>query len=131
MRVCVCMYAVSAFFFLYCSITNWGVLWFCFPVIHCRCSRCFSFPSKRRIRKRPRVLTLLSLPEDVLFHVLKGLPAEDILSVRAVSLQVLLLCRVQWLISAIRSQDCIQESLCPSKPEGRQKIHAVAGYLVS
>ncbi|KAM9372426.1 cyclin-F [Phaethornis superciliosus] len=53
-------------------------------VIHCRCSRCFSFPSKRRIRKRPRVLTLLSLPEDVLFHVLKGLPAEDILSVRAV-----------------------------------------------
>uniref|UniRef100_A0A8D0LB35 Cyclin-F n=1 Tax=Sphenodon punctatus TaxID=8508 RepID=A0A8D0LB35_SPHPU len=36
------------------------------------------------IRKRPRVLTLLSLPEDVLFHVLKGLPAEDILSLRAV-----------------------------------------------
>ncbi|NXF33203.1 CCNF protein, partial [Nyctibius bracteatus] len=53
-------------------------------VIHCRCSRCFSFPSKRRIRKRPQVLTLLSLPEDVLFHILKGLPAEDILSVRAV-----------------------------------------------
>ncbi|NWS57167.1 CCNF protein, partial [Chunga burmeisteri] len=53
-------------------------------VVHCRCSRCFSFPSKRRIRKRPRVLTLLTLPEDVLFHVLKGLPAEDILSVRAV-----------------------------------------------
>ncbi|XP_021267152.1 cyclin-F-like [Numida meleagris] len=53
-------------------------------VVHCRCSRCFSFPSKRRIRKRPRVLTLLSLPEDVLLHVLKGLPAEDILSVRAV-----------------------------------------------
>ncbi|NXA37481.1 CCNF protein, partial [Eudromia elegans] len=57
---------------------------FSFPVIHCRCSRCFSFPSKRRVRKRPRVLTLLSLPEDVLFHVLKGLPAEDLLSVRAV-----------------------------------------------
>ncbi|NWS72804.1 CCNF protein, partial [Crotophaga sulcirostris] len=53
-------------------------------VVHCRCSRCFSFPLKRRMRKRPRVLTLLSLPEDVLFHVLKGLPAEDILSVRAV-----------------------------------------------
>ncbi|NXJ93213.1 CCNF protein, partial [Corythaixoides concolor] len=53
-------------------------------VIHCRCSRCFSFPSKRRIRKRPRVLTLLSLPVDVLFHILKNLPAEDILSVRAV-----------------------------------------------
>ncbi|KFU95233.1 Cyclin-F, partial [Chaetura pelagica] len=43
-------------------------------VVHCRCSRCFSFPSKRRVRKRPRVLTLLSLPEDVLFHVLRGLP---------------------------------------------------------
>ncbi|XP_072205469.1 cyclin-F [Excalfactoria chinensis] len=53
-------------------------------VVHCRCSRCFSFPSKRKIRKRPRVLTLLSLPEDVLLHVLKGLPAEDILSLRAV-----------------------------------------------
>uniref|UniRef100_A0A803Y2Q0 Cyclin-F n=1 Tax=Meleagris gallopavo TaxID=9103 RepID=A0A803Y2Q0_MELGA len=53
-------------------------------LVHCRCSRCFSFPAKRRIRKRPRVLTLLSLPEDVLLHVLKGLPAEDILSLRAV-----------------------------------------------
>ncbi|KAH0631843.1 hypothetical protein JD844_019700 [Phrynosoma platyrhinos] len=53
-------------------------------VIHCRCSRCFFVPSKRRMKKRPRVLTLLCLPEDVLFHVLKGLPAEDILSLRAV-----------------------------------------------
>ncbi|XP_077172647.1 cyclin-F isoform X2 [Paroedura picta] len=53
-------------------------------VTHCRCSGCFSVPSKRRMRKRPRVLTLLSLPEDVLFHVLKGLPAEDLLSLRAV-----------------------------------------------
>ncbi|XP_068276349.1 cyclin-F [Nyctibius grandis] len=53
-------------------------------VIHCRCSRCFSFPSKQRIRKEPRVLTLLTLPEDVLFHILKGLPAEDLLSLRAV-----------------------------------------------
>ncbi|XP_072839128.2 cyclin-F [Pogona vitticeps] len=53
-------------------------------VTHCRCSRCFSVPSKRRVRKRPRVLTLLCLPEDVLFHILKGLPAEDILSLRAV-----------------------------------------------
>ncbi|NXE99617.1 CCNF protein, partial [Menura novaehollandiae] len=57
---------------------------FSFPVVHCRCSRCFSFPSKRRIIKRPRVLTFLNLPEDVLFHILKGLPAADILSVRAV-----------------------------------------------
>ncbi|XP_060642187.2 cyclin-F [Anolis sagrei] len=53
-------------------------------VTHCRCSRCFSVPSKRRMKKRPRVLTLLCLPEDILFHVLKGLPAEDILSLRAV-----------------------------------------------
>ncbi|XP_028904932.1 cyclin-F [Ornithorhynchus anatinus] len=53
-------------------------------VIHCRCSRCFCLPSKRRIRKRPRVLTLLSLPEDVLFHILKWLPAEDILAIGAV-----------------------------------------------
>ncbi|XP_054849318.1 cyclin-F [Eublepharis macularius] len=53
-------------------------------VTHCRCSGCFSVPSKRRMRKRPRILTLLSLPEDVLFHVFKGLPAEDILSLRAV-----------------------------------------------
>uniref|UniRef100_A0A8V0Z3I0 Cyclin-F n=1 Tax=Gallus gallus TaxID=9031 RepID=A0A8V0Z3I0_CHICK len=53
-------------------------------VVHCRCSRCFCFPSKRRLRKRPRVLTLLSLPEDVLLHVVKGLPAEDLLSLRAV-----------------------------------------------
>ncbi|XP_062999029.1 cyclin-F [Elgaria multicarinata webbii] len=53
-------------------------------VIHCRCSRCFLVPSKRKLRKRPRVLTLLCLPEDVLFHVLKGLPAEDLLSLRAV-----------------------------------------------
>ncbi|XP_020862531.1 cyclin-F isoform X1 [Phascolarctos cinereus] len=53
-------------------------------VIHCRCSKCFCLPSKRRIKKRPRVLTLLSLPEDVLFHILKWLPAEDILAIRAV-----------------------------------------------
>uniref|UniRef100_A0A8D2JH79 F-box domain-containing protein n=1 Tax=Varanus komodoensis TaxID=61221 RepID=A0A8D2JH79_VARKO len=44
--------------------------------------KCFLVPSKRRLRKRPRVLTLLCLPEDVLFHVLKGLPAEDLLSLR-------------------------------------------------
>ncbi|OXB59274.1 hypothetical protein ASZ78_007795 [Callipepla squamata] len=53
-------------------------------VVHCRCSRCYSFPLKRRVRKRPQVVTLLSLPEDVLLHILKGLPAEDILSLRAV-----------------------------------------------
>ncbi|XP_029433048.1 cyclin-F [Rhinatrema bivittatum] len=53
-------------------------------VLHCRCSKCFSLPSKRRIRKRPQVMSLLSLPEDVLLYVLKCLPAEDILSMRSV-----------------------------------------------
>lgn len=53
-------------------------------VLHCRCSKCFSLPLKRRLRKRPRLVTLLSLPEDVLLYILKCLPAEDILSVRAV-----------------------------------------------
>ncbi|XP_065588643.1 cyclin-F [Cyrtonyx montezumae] len=53
-------------------------------VIHCRCSKCFSFPSKRKIRQRPQVLTLLNLPEDVLLLILKGLPAEDVLSLRVV-----------------------------------------------
>ncbi|XP_036265428.1 cyclin-F [Pipistrellus kuhlii] len=53
-------------------------------VIHCRCAKCFCYPTKRRIRRRPRNLTILSLPEDVLFHILKWLSVEDILAVRAV-----------------------------------------------
>uniref|UniRef100_A0A8D2JST3 Cyclin-F n=1 Tax=Sciurus vulgaris TaxID=55149 RepID=A0A8D2JST3_SCIVU len=53
-------------------------------VIHCRCAKCFCYPSKRRIRRRPRNLTILSLPEDVLFHILKWLSVGDILAVRAV-----------------------------------------------
>ncbi|KAM6155646.1 cyclin-F [Rhynchocyon petersi] len=53
-------------------------------VIHCRCAKCFCYPTKRRIRKRPRNLTILNLPEDVLFHILKWLPVGDILAVRAV-----------------------------------------------
>uniref|UniRef100_A0A8D0DTA7 Cyclin-F n=1 Tax=Salvator merianae TaxID=96440 RepID=A0A8D0DTA7_SALMN len=55
-----------------------------FRCLHCRCPRCFSVPSKQRMRNRPRVLTLLCLPEDVLFQILKGLPATDVLSLRAV-----------------------------------------------
>uniref|UniRef100_A0A452VDI1 Cyclin-F n=1 Tax=Ursus maritimus TaxID=29073 RepID=A0A452VDI1_URSMA len=35
-------------------------------------------------RRRPRNLTILSLPEDVLFHILKWLSVGDILAVRAV-----------------------------------------------
>nr|XP_025840461.1 cyclin-F-like [Vulpes vulpes] len=54
------------------------------PVIHCRCAKCFCYPTKRRIRRRPRNLTILSLPEDVLFHILKWLSVGDILAVRAV-----------------------------------------------
>lgn len=101
-----------------------------FPVIHCRCSRCFSFPSKRRIRKRPRVLTLLSLPEDVLFHVLKGLPAEDILSVRAVSLPLPpLRCAPQ--LSPV-SRDWGQVGFWwQSHPEGHQRTGAATRVLLS
>uniref|UniRef100_A0A8C6RIM9 Cyclin-F n=1 Tax=Nannospalax galili TaxID=1026970 RepID=A0A8C6RIM9_NANGA len=53
-------------------------------VIHCRCAKCFCYPTKRRIRRRPQNLTILSLPEDVLFHILKWLSVGDILAVRAV-----------------------------------------------
>uniref|UniRef100_A0A8D1C9P5 Cyclin F n=1 Tax=Sus scrofa TaxID=9823 RepID=A0A8D1C9P5_PIG len=53
-------------------------------VIHCRCAKCFCYPAKRRIRRRPRNLSILSLPEDVLFHILKWLSVGDILAVRAV-----------------------------------------------
>ncbi|KAM4887120.1 LOW QUALITY PROTEIN: cyclin-F-like [Thomomys bottae] len=52
-------------------------------VIHCRCAKCFSYPTKRRIRRRPN-LAILTLPEDVLFHILKWLSVEDLLAVRAV-----------------------------------------------
>ncbi|KAG8429419.1 hypothetical protein GDO86_017435, partial [Hymenochirus boettgeri] len=52
--------------------------------LHCRCSKCFAAPPKRRVKKRPRVLTLLSLPEDVLLYILECLPAVDILSMREV-----------------------------------------------
>ncbi|KAM9305857.1 cyclin-F [Gastrophryne carolinensis] len=53
-------------------------------VLHCRCSKCFTAPPKRRVKRRPRPLTLLNLPEDVLLYVLECLPAMDILSMRNV-----------------------------------------------
>ncbi|XP_007937860.1 cyclin-F [Orycteropus afer afer] len=53
-------------------------------VVHCRCAKCFCYPTRRRIRKRPRKLTILNLPEDVLFQILKWLPVGDVLAVRAV-----------------------------------------------
>ncbi|CAB1350107.1 unnamed protein product [Coregonus sp. 'balchen'] len=34
-------------------------------VLHCRCSKCFTVPARKRIRKRVPGLTLLSLPEEV------------------------------------------------------------------
>ncbi|XP_069920209.1 cyclin-F isoform X2 [Oryctolagus cuniculus] len=53
-------------------------------VVHCRCAKCFCHPAKRRTRRRPRNLSILSLPEDALFHILKWLSVGDILAVRAV-----------------------------------------------
>ncbi|KAJ8251490.1 hypothetical protein GJAV_G00221920 [Gymnothorax javanicus] len=53
-------------------------------VLHCRCPMCFSVPVKRRVRKRPPCLALLSLPDEVLLCVLQCLSAEDLLSLRAV-----------------------------------------------
>ncbi|MGH0173670.1 UNVERIFIED_CONTAM: hypothetical protein FKN15_075356 [Acipenser sinensis] len=54
-------------------------------VLHCRCSKCFSLPTKRRLRKRAPALSLLSLPEEVLLCVLKCLSAQDLPAVRAVN----------------------------------------------
>ncbi|CAG00175.1 unnamed protein product, partial [Tetraodon nigroviridis] len=58
-------------------------------VLHCRCSKCYSVPTKKRVRKRaPPALGLLSLPEEVLLCILQCLSAEDLLSVRAVHSQL-------------------------------------------
>ncbi|XP_060882424.1 cyclin-F isoform X1 [Labrus mixtus] len=57
-------------------------------VVHCRCSKCYSIPARKRVRKRTPALTLLSLPEEVLLCVLQCLSAEDLLSVRAVHSQL-------------------------------------------
>ncbi|XP_026181816.1 cyclin-F isoform X2 [Mastacembelus armatus] len=57
-------------------------------VVHCRCSKCYSVPTRKRVRKRTPVLNLLSLPEEVLLCVLKCLSPEDLLSVRAVHSQL-------------------------------------------
>ncbi|XP_043955916.1 cyclin-F isoform X2 [Gambusia affinis] len=35
-------------------------------VVHCRCSKCYSVPARKRVRKRSSSLTLLSLPEEIL-----------------------------------------------------------------
>uniref|UniRef100_A0A8C9V2N5 Cyclin-F n=1 Tax=Scleropages formosus TaxID=113540 RepID=A0A8C9V2N5_SCLFO len=53
-------------------------------VLHCRCSKCFTVPAKKRVRKRVSTLTLLSLPDEVLLCVLQCLSAQDLLNVRAV-----------------------------------------------
>nr|XP_046272168.1 cyclin-F [Scatophagus argus] len=57
-------------------------------VVHCRCSKCYSVPTRKRVRKRTPALTLLSLPEEVLLCVFQCLSAEDLLSVRAVHSQL-------------------------------------------
>ncbi|XP_075936602.1 cyclin-F [Anarhichas minor] len=56
--------------------------------VHCRCSKCYTVPARKRVRKRTPALTLLSLPEEVLLCVLQCLSAEDLLSVRAVHSQL-------------------------------------------
>ncbi|XP_056256551.1 cyclin-F [Seriola aureovittata] len=56
--------------------------------VHCRCSKCYSVPARKRVRKRSPALTLLSLPEEVLLCVIQCLSAEDLLSVRAVHSQL-------------------------------------------
>uniref|UniRef100_A0A8C2YZN6 Cyclin-F n=1 Tax=Cyclopterus lumpus TaxID=8103 RepID=A0A8C2YZN6_CYCLU len=56
--------------------------------VHCRCSKCYSVPARKRVRKRTPALTLLSLPEEILLCVLQCLSAEDLLSVRAVHSQL-------------------------------------------
>ncbi|XP_040503700.1 cyclin-F-like isoform X1 [Gallus gallus] len=53
-------------------------------VVCCCCCRCFSFPSKRRTRRRPGVLPLRSVPEDAVLGVVEGLPAEELLWLGAV-----------------------------------------------
>lgn len=58
---------------------------FFLSVVHCRCSKCYSVPARKRVRKRSSGITLLSLPEEVLLCVLQYLSAEDLLSIRAVS----------------------------------------------
>ncbi|KAM9844127.1 cyclin-F [Aulostomus maculatus] len=57
-------------------------------VVHCRCSKCYSVPVLKRLRKRTPTVTFLSLPEEVLLCVLQCLSAEDLLSVRAVHSQL-------------------------------------------
>ncbi|XP_072337419.1 cyclin-F isoform X1 [Scyliorhinus torazame] len=53
-------------------------------VLHCKCAKCFSQLTRKKIQKRSPVLTLLGLPDDVLLYVLECLPAQDILHFRAV-----------------------------------------------
>lgn len=57
-------------------------------VLHCHCSKCYSVPVRKRVRKRTPSLTLLSLPEEILLCVLQCLSAEDLLSIRAVNSQL-------------------------------------------
>lgn len=74
-------------------------------VLHCRCSKCYSVPTKKRVRKRaPPALGLLSLPEEVLLCIVQCLSAEDLLSVRAVSdcaVALLTSCHPRFLLPVI------------------------------
>uniref|UniRef100_A0A8V0Z3L9 Uncharacterized protein n=1 Tax=Gallus gallus TaxID=9031 RepID=A0A8V0Z3L9_CHICK len=54
--------------------------------VRCRCSRCFCFPSKRRLRERPRVLPLLSVPEDAVLHAVPSGECRPLLQCAALFL---------------------------------------------
>lgn len=75
-------------------------------VVHCRCSKCYSAPARKRVRKRTPALGLLSLPEEVLLCVLQCLSAEDLLSVRAVSKHTVRLLQYLWHACARSSLLC-------------------------
>lgn len=80
-------------------------------MLHCRCSKCYSVPTKKRVRKRvPPALGLLSLPEEVLLCILQCLSAEDLLSVRAVSECTITLLPSQFFNMFIY---CGADKLCP------------------
>ncbi|XP_068100524.1 cyclin-F [Hyperolius riggenbachi] len=75
-------------------------------VLHCRCSKCFTAPPKRRVKRRPRLQTLLNLPEDVLLYILECLPATDILSMRNVHPHLRFLVDTH---SSVWARTCFQE----------------------
>lgn len=88
---------------------------FFLSVVHCRCSKCYSVPVRKRVRKRTPTVTLLSLPEEVLLCVFQCLSAEDLLSVRAVSkhtVHTVALLHNFWHVCAPSPRICSGSSSC-------------------